>query len=53
LILLLLPLLRPLAYRLLTVSRADELRLLLGVSLALGGGVLAENVGFHPTLGRC
>jgi len=37
LILLLLPLLRPLAYRLLTVSRADELRLLLGVSLALGG----------------
>ena len=51
LILLLLPLLRPLAYRLLTVSRADELRLLLGVSLALGGGVLAENVGISPDIG--
>jgi glutathione-regulated potassium-efflux system ancillary protein KefC len=50
-ILLLLPLLRPLAHRLLTVSRADELRLLLGVSLALGGGVLAENLGISPDIG--
>jgi len=51
LILLLLPLLRPLAHRLLTVSRASELRLLLGVTLALGGGVLAENVGVSPDIG--
>lgn len=51
LILLLLPLLRPLAHRLLTVSRANELRLLLGVALALGGGVLAEKVGVSPDIG--
>jgi predicted Kef-type K+ transport protein len=51
LILLLLPLLRPLAHRLLTVSRAGELRLLLGVILALGGGVLAEYVGISPDIG--
>ncbi|MFZ2169582.1 MAG: cation:proton antiporter [Methylococcaceae bacterium] len=51
LILLLLPLLRPLAHRLLTVSRAAELRLLLGVILALGGGVLAEKVGVSPDIG--
>jgi hypothetical protein len=49
--LLLLPLLRPLAHRLLTVSRAAELRLLLGVILALGGGVLAENVGVSSGIG--
>jgi len=51
LILLLLPLLRPLAHRLLTVSRSSELRMLLGVSLALGGGVLAENVGVSTDIG--
>jgi len=51
LILLVLPLLRPLAHRLLTVSRSGELILLLGVSLALGGGVLAENVGISPDIG--
>ncbi len=51
LILLLLPLLRPLAHRMLTVSRAGELRLLLGVTLALGGGVLAEVVGVSPDIG--
>jgi len=51
LILLLLPLLRPLAHRLLTVSRSSELRMLLGVSLALGGGVLAEKVGVSPDIG--
>lgn len=49
--LLLLPLLRPLAHRLLTVSRADELRLLLGVSLALAGGVTSESVGISPDIG--
>ncbi|MEC4747139.1 cation:proton antiporter family protein [Methylomicrobium sp. Wu6] len=49
--LLFLPLLRPLAHRLLTVSRADELRLLLGVSLALAGGVTSENVGISPDIG--
>lgn len=51
LILLLLPLLRPLAHRLLTVSRAGELRLLLGVSLTLAGGVLAESVGVSFDIG--
>ncbi len=49
--LLLLPLLRPLAYRLLDVSRDDELKLLLGVSLALAGGMLAENVGISSDIG--
>lgn len=49
--LLLLPLLRPWAHRLLTVSRADELRLLLGVSLALAGGLSAEKVGVSPDIG--
>jgi len=49
--LLLLPLLRPLAHRLLTVSRADELKLLLGVSLALAGGVSSESVGISPDIG--
>jgi glutathione-regulated potassium-efflux system ancillary protein KefC len=49
--LLLLPLLRPLAHRLLTVSRAEELRLLLGVSLALAGGLSAEKVGVSPDIG--
>lgn len=51
LILLLLPLLRPLAHRLLTVSRAAELRVLLGVTLALGGGLLAEKLGVSRDLG--
>jgi predicted Kef-type K+ transport protein len=49
--LLLLPFLRPLAYRLLDVSRDDELKLLLGVSLALAGGMLAESVGISNDLG--
>lgn len=49
--LLLLPLLRPLAHKLMNVSQADELRLLLGVSLALAGGVTSENVGVSPDLG--
>lgn len=47
----LLPLLRPLAHRMLSVSRASELKLLLGVSLALAGGVLAESVGVSADIG--
>ena len=49
--LLLLPFLRPLAYRLLNASRDDELKLLLGVTLALAGGMLAENVGISSDIG--
>lgn len=49
--LLLLPFLRPLAYRLLSASRDDELKLLLGVTLALAGGVLAERVGISNDIG--
>ncbi len=49
--LLLLPFLRPLAYRLLSASRDDELKLLLGVTLALAGGALAENVGISNDIG--
>lgn len=49
--LLLLPFLRPLAYRLLNISRDDELKLLLGVSLALAGGMLAEKVGISSDIG--
>jgi len=49
--LLLLPLLRPIGHRLLTASRSDELKLLLGVSLALAGGVSSESVGISPDIG--
>lgn len=49
--LLLLPLLRPLAHRMLTVSRSAELKLLLGVMLALAGGVAAETVGIAADIG--
>ncbi|MGZ8227105.1 MAG: cation:proton antiporter domain-containing protein [Methylococcaceae bacterium] len=49
--LLVLPFLRPLAYRLLNASRDDELKLLLGVSLALAGGALAEKVGISSDIG--
>ncbi len=49
--LLLLPFLRPVAYWLLTVSRAAELKLLFGVSLALAGGALAEKVGISNDIG--
>lgn len=49
--LLLLPLLRPFAYRLLNISRDGELKLLLGVSLALAGGVLAEHAGISSDIG--
>ncbi|MGZ5075906.1 MAG: cation:proton antiporter domain-containing protein [Methylobacter sp.] len=49
--LVLLPFLRPVAYRLLNASRDDELKLLLGVTLALTGGVLAEQVGISSDIG--
>ena len=49
--LLFLPLLRPIAHYFLSISRADELRLLLGVSLALAGGVIAEAVNISPDIG--
>jgi len=49
--LLLLPLLRPIAHRVLNASRADELLLLLGVSLALGGGWLAEQANISSDIG--
>lgn len=49
--LLLLPLLRPLAHRILSASHSPELKLLLGVSLALAGGVLAESVGIAADIG--
>jgi predicted Kef-type K+ transport protein len=49
--LLLLPFLRPLAYRLLNASRDNELKLLMGVTLAMAGGMLAENVGISSDIG--
>ncbi len=47
----LLPLLRPLAHRMLSASRSSELKLLLGVTLALAGGVAAESVGIAADIG--
>jgi predicted Kef-type K+ transport protein len=49
--LLLLPFLRPVAYWLLDISRAPELKLLFGLSLALAGGALAVQVGISRDLG--
>lgn len=49
--LLLLPFFRPVAYWLLNLSRAPELKLLFGVSLALAGGALAEKVGISSDIG--
>ena len=49
--LLLLPFLRPLAYRLLNASRDNELKLLLGVTLAIAGGMLAEKVSISSDIG--
>ena len=51
LLLLLLPLLRPLAHRMLSATRNAELKLLLGVSLAIGGGVMAEAVDIAADIG--
>jgi glutathione-regulated potassium-efflux system ancillary protein KefC len=47
----LLPLLRPWAHRLLNASQGDELKLLLGFSLALAGGLAAEEAGVSPDIG--
>ena len=49
--LLLLPILRPIAHFFLNISRAEELRLLFGVSLALAGGFLAESVSISSEIG--
>ena len=49
--LLLLPILRPIAHFFLNISRAEDLRLLFGVSLALGGGFLAESVSISSEIG--
>ena len=49
--LLLIPLLRPIAHRLLNASYDGELKLLLGISLALAGGMLAEQVGISNDIG--
>lgn len=49
--LLFLPLLRPLAIRMFDASQSDELRLLLGVTLAFAGGEMARAVGMAEDLG--
>ncbi|MCQ8127423.1 cation:proton antiporter domain-containing protein [Methylomonas rivi] len=49
--LLLIPFLRPVAYRLLEASRNAELRLLLGVTMALAGGVFAEHLDISADIG--
>lgn len=51
LLLLLIPLLRPILLRLLVASRHDELLLLFGLLLALGGGYLFEGLGLSGELG--
>lgn len=51
LLLLGLPILRPIAHRILSASSAPELKLLLGVLLALAGGALAERVGVAADIG--
>lgn len=47
----LLPLLRPVAHRMLSASHSSELKMLLGVALALAGGVAAESVGIAADIG--
>ncbi len=51
LLVILLPLVRPLAHRLLSASQTSELKLLLGVSFALAGGAMAESVGVAADIG--
>ena len=48
---LLLPLLRPLAHYLLSACQNSELKLLLGVSMAISGGVAAEKLGVTADIG--
>lgn len=50
-LLLLLPFLRPIAHRLLSASTTSELKLLLGVTFALGGSLLAEFAGVSADVG--
>ncbi|MGZ5052472.1 MAG: cation:proton antiporter domain-containing protein [Methylobacter sp.] len=45
------PLLRPLAYRLLNASQDNELKLLMSITLAIAGGVLAEKLGISSEIG--
>ncbi len=49
--LLALPLIRPLAHRLLSATHSDDLRLLLGVFFALAGSALANYVGISADIG--
>lgn len=49
--LLVIPLLRPIAHRLLEASHNNELRLMLGVTMALAGGVFAEHLGVSADIG--
>lgn len=49
--LLVIPFMRPIAYRLLEASRNEELRLLLGVTMALAGGVFAEHLDISADIG--
>lgn len=50
-LLLLMPMLRPIAHRLLSASQTSELKLLLGITFALAGGVFAESVGINADVG--
>jgi len=49
--LLALPLIRPLAHRLLSATHSDDLRLLLGVFFALAGSAIANRVGVSADIG--
>lgn len=49
--LLALPLIRPLAHRLLSATHSDDLRLLLGVFFALSGSAIANHVGISADIG--
>lgn len=49
--LLVLPLIRPLAHKLLSVTHSDDLRLLLGVFFALAGSSIADSVGVSADIG--
>ncbi|MGR9116768.1 MAG: cation:proton antiporter domain-containing protein [Gammaproteobacteria bacterium] len=49
--LLLIPILRPLAHHLLKASRNEELQMLLGVTMALAGGIMAEHLGVSADIG--
>ncbi|WP_306304424.1 cation:proton antiporter [Methylogaea oryzae] len=51
LLLLLLPLLRPAAFRLFGVNESQEMKLLMGVLFALAGGAMAKAVGVSAELG--